>query len=140
MFCEYFWLATEMPVAESAVWGYVVPISRCVRDVFASLWETMTREDMEGFADLLDLLGRLSIAMFGVVEIVLDQARAGQAPYTLVCARIFDFMIFVDHVLFYTNDIPGLAGPFSILGHSDNRQINFTRANTGIIPPCSKRR
>jgi hypothetical protein len=138
MFCEYFRLAREMPIAESAVWGYVVPISRCVRDVFASLWETMTREDVAGLADLLDLLGRLSIAMFRVAEIVLDQARVGQAPYTLVCARIFDFMIFVDHVLFYTNDFPGLAGPFPSLGHSDIRQIDFTRADAGIIPRFGK--
>jgi hypothetical protein len=137
MFCEYFRLARENPSSDSPVWGYVVPISRCVRKVFGCLWETMARENVDAIVDFVDLLVKLSMAMFGVVEIIWDQARLGRIPYIIVCARTFDFMIFVDHVQFYCKDIPALAGTFKVLGPFLNfRQIKFTRPDTRSIPRC----
>jgi len=140
MFCEYFKFARENPGCDSPVWGYVVPISRCVREVFVNLWEAMTRENIDAIIDFADLLSKVSLAMFGVVEIILDQAQMGQAPFTIVCARMFDFMIFVDHVLFYAKDIPGLAGTFRFWPVPDIRQIKLTRMDPRIVPSYCERK
>ena len=140
IFCEYFKLARESPGCDSPVWGYVVPISRCVREVFVNLWETMTTENIDAIIDFVDLLSKVSLVMFGVVEIILDQAQMGQAPFTIVCARIFDFMIFLDHVLFYAKDIPGLAGTLRFWTVPDIRKIDLTRMDPRIVPSCCKRR
>ena len=91
-------------------WGYLLPCLTAVREVYASVWLSLSREDV-GIKPFVDDLAMLMLVMYGVTELVAGQGRRETGGvFSVVCARIFDFVIFVDHVVFYTKHIPELQG------------------------------
>ena len=117
IFCEYFRIAMEAPDVGNSAWGYILPCLTAVRELYACEFESILREDVLGLKVFMDDLINLMLAVHGVMELI-----AGQGPlaagnlYSVVCARTFDFVIFVDHVVFYTKDIVELRS----MGRSGN--------------------
>ena len=111
IFCEYFRIAREAPDVGNPAWGYILPCLTAVRELYACEWESMLREDVLGLKVFLEDLIRLMLAIYGVTELIAGQDHlAVGSLYSVVCARMFDFVIFVDHVVFYTKDIVELQG------------------------------
>lgn len=106
IFCEYFRVAREAPDLGNPAWGYVLPCLIAIREVYACVWEFMAQENIAGLRALMADLSKLMFAMYGIVELLQGQLqRHDHGLYNLVCARIFDFVIFVDHVVFYTKTL-----------------------------------
>jgi hypothetical protein len=135
IFCEYFRIAREGPEVGNQSWGYILPVSMVLREIYAYVWESMLRDNIVGLKAFINDLLRLSVAMYGLVEVIAGQD--GEL-YSVICARTYDFIIFVEHVAFYTKDIIELEGMVTS-GYSDIRS-NHTRANAEVIPVYCKKR
>ena len=115
------------------VWGYVVTSLVAVREVCASVWE-MTTKDGDGLEILLDDLLALMVVMHGVSERFAEHVRRGEGGlYSVVCARIFDFVVLVDHVVFYVKQEVQLRGT-SAYSDSNNRTSYIFREDCGDVP------
>lgn len=111
IFCEYFRIAIEAPDVGNSAWGYVLPCLTVVRELYACEFESMSREDVLRLKIFMDDLIILMLTIHGVTELIADQCQVATGSlYSVVCARMFDFVIFVDHVVFYTKDIVELRG------------------------------
>ena len=111
IFCEYFRIVKGAPEMANPAWGYILPSLMAVRQVYASLWETMLKENFVRLEAFLFDLSRLMLVTFGIIELIAGHVERHEGGlYSLVCARIFDFVILVDHVVYYTKDIVGLRG------------------------------
>jgi len=114
IFCEYMRIVKEAPESANPAWGYVLPLLRAVREVYASVWESMVRENVNGLLGMMEDLRDLMMAMRGIMDIVAGQAqRQDGGLYVIVCARIFDFVLLVDHIVFYTVEVKQIQGQFS---------------------------
>jgi len=109
--CEYFRLVTEAPEITNPTWGYVLPCLAAVREIYAYRWEGLTRENIEGLKGFTGELFRISVAMHAMLSVLayqLDEHEDG--PYVSVCAGVFDFIIFVKHVLFFLKNVGQIQG------------------------------
>ena len=111
IFCEYFRIAREAPDVGNPVWGYILPCLTAVREIYACVWESMLRENIVRIKRFMDDVMRLIVVMYGVIELIASQGhRQGGGLYSVICAMTYDFVILVDHVVFYTKDILELRG------------------------------
>ena len=111
IFCEYFRMVIEAPDVGNSAWGYILPCLTAVRELYAYEWESMLREDVLGLKVFMDDLIKLMFAIHGATELIVGQGQlVAGSLYSVVCARAFDFVIFVDHVVFYTKDVVELRG------------------------------
>ena len=111
IFCEYFRMVKEAPDMGNPAWAYILPCLTVVREIHATEWESMLRENIAGLKVFLVELIRLMLVMYGVAVLIAAQSQQRtEGLYSVVCARTFDFVIFVDHVGFYTKDIIELKG------------------------------
>jgi len=114
IFCEYFRIVREAPDLGNPGWGYILPCLIAVREVYACVWETILRENVVGLQILMDDLMRLMLVMYGVVEFIGGEGQRQEGGlYPIVCARVFDFVIFVDHVVFYSKEVVEIQGMHS---------------------------
>jgi hypothetical protein len=117
IFCEYFRIAMEAPDVGNSAWGYILPCLTAVRELYACEFGSILREDVLGLKVFMDDLINLMLVVHGVMELIAGQGQlAAGNLYSVVCVRTFDFVIFVDHVVFYTKDIVELRG----MGRSGN--------------------
>ena len=113
IFCEYLRIVKEAPELQNPGWVYVLACLRTVREVYTSVWETMVRENISGLTAFMEDLWELMLGMCGIADIVIGQAqRQVCGLYSLVCARIFDFVILVEHVIFFGRDIIQIQGTY----------------------------
>src|SRR5436305_1876437 len=106
IFCEYFRIVTEVPDLGNAGWGYILPCLIAIREIYACMWEGMLSENLVGLQAMMEDLLRLMLVMYGVAELIAGQAQRQQdGLYSFVCGRIYDFIIFVDHVIFFSKDV-----------------------------------
>ena len=105
VFCEWFRMAAERSDGRDLVWGYVVPCLNAVRAVYASVWEKLLSNDVDAIQRFVDDLLVLMTTLFVVVEAIEHRGR-----YSILYARAVDFVIFVDHVVFYIKEIATLQG------------------------------
>lgn len=110
IFCEYFRIAREAPDLGNPAWGYILPCFTAAREVYACEWESLVRENVVGLQNFVDDLLRLMFVMYGVTELIAGQGQEGGGLFSAVCAMTFDFVIFVDHVVFYMKDISEFRG------------------------------
>lgn len=118
--CEYFRIAAEAPEITNSAWGYVLPCLAALREVYADIWKGLTRENTAGLRDFVEELSHMMLAMHamaGVIAYQLDEYMGG--PYLAVCLRVFDFVLFVTHVLFFLKDVTHIQG-------SDNYSRHLT--------------
>jgi len=120
IFGEYLRIVKEAPELGNPGWGYGLVCLRAVREIYACGWESMFRENIAGLKAYLEDLWDLLVVMCGIADIVAGQAQRQEGGlYSVVCARIFDFVILVDHVVFYTKDIVQIRGNFSSVTNSN---------------------
>ena len=111
IFCEYLRIARRAPDLANPAWGYVLPCVSALREIYACVWESMVREDVDGLKAFIDDLVRLLFVMHGVTELIGDQVqRQARGLYSVICSKIFDFVMFVDHVTFYTSEVTEISG------------------------------
>lgn len=113
IFCEYLRIVKEAPELGNPAWGYVMPLLRAVREVYACVWESLVRSNISGLEGLMEDLWELMVAMRGVTDVIAGQAQRQEGGlYRMVCARMFDIVILVDHIVFYTKEITQVQGQF----------------------------
>jgi hypothetical protein len=111
IFCEYLRIVKEAPDLGNPGWGYVLVCLRAVREVYACVWEVMVRENIAGLKAFREDSWDVMIVMCGIADIVAGQAQHQEGGlYYVACARIFDFVTLVDHIVFYTKDILQIRG------------------------------
>lgn len=113
IFCEYLRIARRAPDIGNRAWGYILPCLTAAREIYACMWESIVREDAVGLRTFVDELAGLTCVMYGITELVAGEQREGL--FSVVCAKIFDFAVFVDHVAFYLTDIKEISGISSSL-------------------------
>lgn len=115
---EYFRLATEAPEITNPAWGYVLPCLAAVREVYVCIWDGLTRDnvrELKGFME--EILGMLLVmhAMLAVIAYQLDEHEFD--PYMGTAAGVFDFVIFVNHMLFFLKDVTHVQGTDILENH-----------------------
>jgi hypothetical protein len=111
IFCEYLRIVREGPDVGNPAWAYVLPCLAAVREIYACVWESMVRDDINGLKGFMEDLTALMLAMQGVLELIAYQnAQLVDGLYLAITAKIFDFGIFVGHVVFYTEDLLSIRG------------------------------
>jgi len=111
IFCEYLRIVKEAPELGNPGWGYGLVCLRSVREVYACVWEAMVQENVSGLQAFMEDLWEMMIVMYGITDIIAGQAQRQEGGlYSIVCARIFDFVILVDHIVFYTKDVLQIRG------------------------------
>jgi hypothetical protein len=109
--CEYFRIADEAPEITNPAWSYVLPCLAALREVYASIWEQLTRENIAGLRVFVEELLHMMFAMHAMASVVAYQLNDYVCgPYLGVCLRVFDFVLFVDHVLFFLKDVTYIQG------------------------------
>jgi hypothetical protein len=109
--CEYLRAAREAPDAGNPAWGYILPCLTAVREIYSCVWESMVSENIDGFKALLDDLFGLMLAMHGIAELVAGQVQRQQhGLYFIVCARTLDFVILVEHIVYFSKDLVEITG------------------------------
>jgi hypothetical protein len=107
IFCEFLQIAGDTPDIGNPIWVYLVPCLAAIREVYAFVWDSIVREDVDGVEMLLDDLLEITLAMQRISEGVTSRVRREEGGlYSVVCARIFDFIILVDHIVFYLKQEP----------------------------------
>jgi len=83
----------------------------------------MVRENVSGLKAFMEDLWEMMVVMCGITDIIAGRAQRQEGGlYLIVCARIFDFVILVDHIVFYTKDVLQIRGIFLFAKTSNVRK------------------
>ena len=111
IFCEYLGIAREAPDTGNPAFGYIIPWLRAVREIYSCVWQFVDGANVATLKNLMFDLLVLVVAMYNLAELLAGQVeRFQQEFYSVVWCRILDFIIFVDHVVFYSEQIFLLRG------------------------------